>query len=114
VFVAEFYDLDGQEISYETWTKIFSGDQRFLAGTRIAEKGVRVSTVWIGLAWMLEGDTGDRPLIYETMVFEDDEGSWDDLAVYRWANREEALEGHAEVVDSIRSGKLVFSLEQDE
>lgn len=111
----DFYDLEGHKVSYETWAKIFSGNDRFLAGTRIEDKGVKVSTVWIGLPWMLEDQEGSAPLIFETMVFEDgDQDSWDDLAVFRWATREEALNGHAKVVDDINSGKLVLEPQGDE
>lgn len=110
----EFFDLEGRKISYETWAKIFSDDARFLAGTRIPEKGVRVSTVWIGIPWAMEAKEGCKPLIFETMVFEDEDGSWDDLKVYRWGSREEALEGHTQVVDNIRSGNLVLTPEADE
>ena len=106
--MAKFYDLEGQEVSYETWGEIFSGTDRFLAGERIAEKRMRVSTVWIGLAWGWEAE-GEKPLIFETMAFADDEDSWDDLGCWRWASREEALKGHAEIVDGIRSGTVALA-----
>lgn len=104
----KFYDLEGQEISYEKWGDIFAGKDRFLAGERIAEKRVRVSTVWIGLPWGWE-DEGENPLIFETMVFAEDEDSWDDLGCWRWASREEALKGHAKIVDGIRSGTVALA-----
>lgn len=106
--MATFYDLDGQEVSYEKWEEIFSGKDRFLAGDRIRSKRLRVSTVWLGISWRLEVEEGGRPLIFETMAFADDEDSWEDLGCWRWASREEALKGHAEIVDAIRSGELVL------
>ena len=104
----EFFGLDGEVISYEKWSEIFAGRDRFLAGERIVEKRVRVSTVWIGTAWLLEDLEGQRPLIFETMVFEDADDAWDDLGCWRWASREEALNGHAKIVDDIRNGALVL------
>lgn len=112
--MTDFYDLDGNLVSYETWARIFAGDDRFLMGTRIPEKGVKVSTVWIGLAWMLEVEEGGKPLIFETMVFGDDEGAWDDLASWRWASKEEAMTGHQKIVDDIRSGVLVLEHSNDD
>lgn len=112
--MADFYDLEGNLVSYETWARIFAGDDRFLVGTRIPEKGVKVSTVWIGIAWMLEVEEGGRPLIYETMVFGDSDDDWDDLGSWRWATAEEAKIGHAKIVDDIRSGALVLEHSSDE
>lgn len=116
--MAEFYDLDGAEVSYEKWAEIFAGTDRFLMGTRIPEHGVKVSTVWIGLAWALESENGGRPLIFETMAFRDvetgDDGDWDDLGCWRWATREDALKGHAEIVDGITSGRIVLDYSSDE
>lgn len=116
--MAEFYDLDGEKVSYEKWAEIFAGTDRFLAGTRISELGVKVSTVWIGLAWMLEVEEGGRPLIFETMAFRDvdtgDDSDWDDLGVWRWATRQEAMKGHADIVDGITSGRIVLDYSSDE
>jgi hypothetical protein len=112
--MAEFYDLEGQEVSYEKWVEIFESKDRFLEGTLIPEYGVRVSTVWIGISWMLEVEEGGRPLIFETMVFGDKEDDWDDLGCWRWASREEALVGHDKIVDDIRSGRLVLDHSSDE
>jgi hypothetical protein len=112
--MAEFYDLDGEAVSYEKWAEIFAGNDRFLVGDRIPERGVKVSTVWIGLAWALEIEDGERPLIFETMAFEDRDDAWDDLGCWRWASREEALNGHAKIVDDIRSGALVLDQLNDD
>lgn len=110
----EFYDLEGNLVSYETWARIFAGEDRFLLGTQIPEKGLKVSTVWIGLAWMLEVEEGGRPLIFETMVFEDGDNDFDDLGSWRWTSRQEALTGHQKIVDELRSGALVLEYSSDE
>jgi hypothetical protein len=112
--MTEFYDLEGNLVSYETWARIFAGENRFLVGTRIPEKGVKVSTVWIGIAWMLEVEEGGLPLIFETMVFGDGDDDFDDLASWRWPSREEALKGHENVVDGIRSGDIALHYSNDE
>lgn len=114
--MAEFYDLEGTEVSYEKWAEIFAGDDRFLMGTRIDDLGVRVSTVWVGIAWMLEVEEGERPLIFETMAFREVEGEtdWDGVGSWRWATREDALRGHAEIVDGITSGRIPLDYSSDE
>lgn len=112
--MTDFYDLEGNLVSYETWARIFASDDRFLIGTKIPEKGVKVSTVWIGLAWMLEVEEGGKPLIFETMVFGEDKDDWDDLGCWRWASKEEAMAGHQKIVDDIRSGVLVLEHSSDD
>jgi len=107
--MAEFYDLEGQEVSYEKWSEIFKSRDRFLARDVVPGSGLEVSTVWIGLEWLLEVDEGKAPLIFETMVFEFDDETYHDLGCWRWATREAALNGHRKIVDDIRSGELVFS-----
>lgn len=107
--MAEFYDLEGQEVSYETWGEIFKSPDRFIARDEIAEVGLEVSTVWIGVAWMLEIEEGSAPLIFETMAFELGDESYSDLGCWRWATREAALNGHQKIVDDILSGELVLT-----
>ncbi len=65
----------------------------------ILPNGMRVSTIWLGLdhSW-----GGGPPLIFETMVFDDkasEEGRGEDFDSQRYSTREEALEGHRELVE---------------
>ena len=113
--MAEYWGLDGQEISYEEWAEIFHSQERFLAREYLDKTplgiGVEVSSVWIGLSWLLEDLEGEKPLIFETMVFPLDRGSrWSELGCWRWDSREAALEGHRTIVDGIMSGELELRL----
>lgn len=112
--MADFYDLDGNKVSYEMWGKIFGSEDKNIAKTDIEDKGVWVSTVWIGLAWALDVEEGGSPLIYETMAFSLEDNDWDDLGCWRWSSKEEAARGHAEVVDGIRSGAIVLDQSSSE
>lgn len=110
----DFYDLDGNKVSYETWEKIFDSKDRHIAKTDIEDKGVWVSTVWTGLAWALDIEEVGGPLIFETMAFSLEDNDWDDLGCWRWSSKEEAARGHAEVVDGIRSGAIVLDQSSNE
>jgi hypothetical protein len=105
--MANYWDMDGNEIQVDEWSRLFEDENRFVATTEIAEKAVGVSTVWIGLSWMLEVDEGRKPLIYETMAFADD--SYDDLGCWRWESREDALAGHKRIVRGILDGSVDLS-----
>lgn len=59
---------------------------------------VRVSTVFLGLDHRYGPD--GPPLVYETMVFPSD--SWTEQACERYSTREEALAGHARMVERWR------------
>ena len=60
--------------------------------------GRRVSTVWLGIGHSF--DPHANPLIFETMIFKEVEGSDDDgeVDVQRYATEEQALAGHEEMV----------------
>jgi hypothetical protein len=101
--MADMYGLDGQEISYEEWSKIFRSEDRFIAREYLTNLGLEVSTVWIGLSWELE----KIPLIFETMVFPlERDHRWQDLGCWRWETRKDALEGHQSIVDGIIAGTV--------
>lgn len=61
--------------------------------------GKKVSTVWLGLD---HGFLGDRPLVFETMVFSEDE-SWTDIYMDRYTTWDEALEGHQNAIEWVKN-----------
>lgn len=102
-----YYDLDGRNISREEWMELcslkFAARESIPGGesspendpTRIGSDYVGdawVTTVWLGIDhnWGL-----GPPLIFETMVFDDNEN---DEYCRRYATREQALAGHNAVV----------------
>jgi len=89
------YDKEGREITFWQWGKLHDCVEYI----RIADDTIGpywVSTVWIGLNhnW-----GGGPPLIFESMVFKGDES---DLDCVRYSTLEQALEGHARMVEEVR------------
>lgn len=95
-----YYNRAGQVISREEWASKFEDDD----DRRVAETTVGifwVSTVFLGLnhAW-----GGGPPLIFETMVFnQDSEREFEDVFCERYSTEEEALAGHKEVVARLKA-----------
>jgi hypothetical protein len=79
-----------------TWAMWFERADRHIAYTELGQ-GVKVSTIFIGLdyGW----DEAGPPILWETMVL----GSTLDRQMMRWATREQALAGHAEMVEKVKS-----------
>lgn len=94
-----YYDRQGERISLHEW-----GDKR--QDEVYCQIGYselwpyRISTIWLGIP---SPSFGPRPLIFETMVFADDET--DELAneQWRWATEAEAYVGHHGVVAIVRA-----------
>lgn len=82
-----YYDFDGEPIDQARWVCLFASPDRHVAYTVVGD-GWEVSTVWLGLNHQF----GDGvPLIYETMVFNDEDGGvWQE----RTTNRDAALACH--------------------
>lgn len=71
-------------------------DEDYVVLGRTPAGGAVVSTVWLGMDVGLSAITGGEPIIFETMIYSDD--GWEDYQA-RYHTEEEALEGHAEVVE---------------
>jgi hypothetical protein len=91
-------DRQGREISVMQFARLL-GDHRYLRVARSTfldvERGWEydVSTVWLGIDMSFGGS--DRPVLYETMIFTEDESIHN--AGMRWTSEEEALYGHCQV-----------------
>lgn len=98
----EHYDRQGNLIpDLLTWARLHED----IAYKRVAETTIGnlwVSTVWLGLDHSFGGGP---PLIFETMVFVQGEGG-NDLDCRRYATEAEALAGHEEILEEIRSGRF--------
>lgn len=89
-----YYDMDGQPIQDASeWSRLFESESRILGRTELPG-GVQVSTVWLGMD-MSFTDEGP-PLIFESMVFGPESST--DLDCRRYATRQEAEDGHSELV----------------
>jgi len=90
--MSKYYGLDGEPITMDEWVKLFSDPaSKIVAKTNCADDRYTVSTVYLGL----DHGWGEGIKIFETMVF--GSGPMDQECV-RYATREQALEGHAEMV----------------
>lgn len=106
--MVQMYGFDGEKITEEEYSRLFRSEERILRRSFIVAGGQNlfISSVWIGLSWMLEVEEGQKPLIYETMVFHD--GSYNDVWSHRDATREEAEKTHDWIVDALVSGRMVL------
>lgn len=112
--MANYYILDGQTavpvddaLEWATWNE---AQRESLANggpwaNRVAETYInecRISTVFLGVNYSFMPDT--PPLIFETMVFPDDDGGESHCERYStWA---EAEEGHARIVAAVEAGEI--------
>lgn len=62
--------------------------------------GLRVSTVRLSC----DHGFGGTPLWYETMVFPDN--GWDDLACERYETEDQAIAGHAAMLERVKAGEF--------
>jgi len=84
-----------QPLTAQEWGRMFEDHPlRVVAHHKI--RRVTVSTVWVGLDQRHHGQ--GPPLIYETMVF----GGPLDGTTLRYTYRDEAIDGHAGILDAVR------------
>lgn len=90
--MAEYYDRAGNPITLTQWSRLMEdNDYRIIARDRVGD--LLISTIWLGLN---HNHWGGRPLVYETMVFGDDE-----LETERYQTEAEAILGHQMMVSKI-------------
>lgn len=90
-----YYDRDGQPITSQQWGELFENyEYKNIQQTYI--NGHRISTVWLGMNHNFFGE--GSPLIFESMVFVDDD-SYADLDMVRYATETEAKAGHQVLVE---------------
>lgn len=91
-----FYDEEGKLMLIEAWAKALDGP-RHIRNTRVGygQGRKRISTVWLGIDHNF-GEIGS-PIIFESMVFNKE--NFIDIACRRYSTKEEAVVGHAELVN---------------
>lgn len=91
-----YFNRQGKPITTEQWRALLErkDDYRRIAQTTLPD-GTWISTVWLGLNHRF--DSGP-PLIFETMVFESENGPYTELYLDRYSTEEEALAGHEAAV----------------
>lgn len=103
------FDRDGKPITHQEWLDLWAcgrdgteSEYRRIGLTE-TEHGT-VSTVWLG---MDHGFGRGRPVIFETMIYEDkgDHGDFMDEQ-WRYCTELEALAGHDRIVEALKNGRL--------
>lgn len=77
------------------WAKWFETAERHIADTKIGK--VRISTVFLGLDYRLEGN--GEPILFETMVF----GGELDEETHRYTTWEKAEIGHKKMISKVKA-----------
>ena len=94
--MSRYYDKQGKPLELMEWAQLFEDN----AYRRIAEttlpNGTWVSTVWLGLDHNFSGV--GSPIMFETMVFPHKDATLDEQEQERYSTLEEALNGHARMV----------------
>lgn len=96
----EWYGLDGLPISYEEANELIGDIKARTVGydeLEIDGEQVEVSTVFLVLDHSLTAEE-HTPVLFETLV----SGGPHDMEVWRYATREDAVAGHAEVLAQLR------------
>lgn len=103
-----FYDRQGKPLAMMEWAEIRTDEY-----VRVAEDTIGkywVSTVWLGVDHSFM--PGSKPVIFETMIFDKENGgtaSMDEF-MWRYCTEEDALKGHQ---DAVTLAKLDQELEVD-
>jgi hypothetical protein len=94
-----YYAVNGRPMTMMEWSSSFSHYRHIgLDILRIRGHHYRVSTVWLGLDHSF---FGGPPLIFETMVFEDEDMSGLDL-MDRYSTLSQAKRGHIRMVRAVK------------
>jgi hypothetical protein len=96
----DYYDKAGNPIDMETFGNLHGDPDYKRVALTVTDKHA-ISTVWLGL----DHQYGDGPpIIFETMVFSADSwnngGGLHEEDMRRYSTEADALEGHAEMVES--------------
>jgi hypothetical protein len=98
--VSDLYILDGHtpvsEPDLMTWGRWFEKADRHVCRTEVGD--VKVSTVFLGIDHAF-GGFGDKPVLFETMVFGGPHDQWQD----RCSTWDEAVVMHQKALDLVAS-----------
>jgi hypothetical protein len=99
-----YYDFDGKPIDSDKWQELYYPiEQRQFGRNKIGK--FRVSTVWLGLNYNF--NPNGKPLIFETMIFDESKNS-EDVGCLRYSTKEEALAGHQGAIKWAKKRRWMF------
>lgn len=108
-----FYDMNGRKISLYEWSKLYEGERKRVAETKLI-CGITVSTILLGLDHnsytQLDGKL-HKPIIFESMVFHHYFEGFRDLECKRYHTKLEALRGHELLVREWRKKQFAYCLQ---
>lgn len=107
-----YYDRNGEIIDYATYC-VLAGNEDYKRVDQTTLGHYWISTVWLGIDHDFAAPYGTpnrAPIIFETMVFADDDAphKFYDIDARRYSTEQEARDGHAEFVTLIRTTNEVF------
>ncbi len=94
-----YFTRSGKPIAWDEYVHLQVDDPNYCRIGDNTVAGVRVSTVFLGCNHAHGG--GERPLLFETMIF----GGDYDQEMVRYCTEGEALRGHRRAVNNIRRGR---------
>ena len=99
-----YYDFDGKPINEVDWANLYHPmEQRIFGKDRVGK--FFVSTVWLGVNYNY--NPNGKPLIFETMIFDESKNS-EDVGWRRYSTKEEALAGHQEAIKWAKKRRWMF------
>lgn len=102
IAMSDYYDRDGKTITLEEWIAMVEDDSEGLKRVALSDvNGASVSTVFLGLDHSF--GFGDRPVLFETMIFDTKNGDFDNYQ-WRYCTEDEALAGHAKICQALIDG----------
>ena len=99
-----YYDRNGNRIEMMKYCKLFSDKSYQILKQEILPNGDKVSTVWLGIDHSFALDEFHKPIIFETMIFSDNQEY--DTYCERYSTEEEAMEGHKRFVEKYSKGVI--------
>jgi hypothetical protein len=112
-----YFDRDTKPIALERYVELMKDDDYRRVNETTIETSVGpvwVSTIWLGInhQWI----DGYPPQIFETMVFDQGDyadSPWSDLECERYSTIVQAIAGHDQIVESIRSKVTLMTAEEE-
>ena len=93
--MSDYYDRSGQPLDMMEWAQRVNDYAYKVIEKTLVRGRWEVSTVWLGL----DHSFGHGPpLIFETMVFDQNAGDATEHDVRRYSTEQQARDGHADVV----------------
>jgi len=96
-----FFDIDGKPIKDVFGWMALMENPAYQQIQLFENDRLCISTVWLGL----DLNPGTRPRIFETMIHVDSKYN----STWRWHTLEEAIDGHAALVECYQQTSVIFS-----